>query len=189
MTAQSVLLQAGAAGLQLRPHGDRICIRPLANLTPELKAAMVEHKQALLDLLRAGRVAETRAFYGQAFSRLGALYPDSMIGDLWPAIVSQHPALARGIDVAEQAADAAALAYQQGTSPDSAPFLAALQEWEARWTTAIGAIAASTDTCSDCGAHAVALVGVDYDPTLRYCARCLRPEPLAAKPKTKGCDA
>jgi len=178
MTAQSVLLQAAAAGLVLRPNGDNIGIKPVARLTPELKAAMVANKQEVLDLLRAGRVAEVRAFYSQAFGRLSALYPDSLIGDLWPSIVAQHPSLARAIDVAEQAADLAALGYQSGTAVDSSAFLACLKTWESAWREAIGAITASTDRCTDCGARAVVLVGVDYDPSLRYCRRCLRPTPL-----------
>jgi hypothetical protein len=119
-----------------------------------------------------------RAFYSQAFGRLSALYPDSLIGDLWPSIVAQHPSLARAIDVAEQAADLAALGYQSGTAVDSSAFLACLKTWESAWREAIGAITASTDRCTDCGARAVVLVGVDYDPSLRYCRRCLRPTPL-----------
>jgi hypothetical protein len=185
MTAHSVLLQAGAAGLQLRPHGDRICIRPLANLTPELKAAMVEHKQEVLDLLRAGREAEVRAFFSQAFARLSALYPDTLLGNLWPSIVAQHPGLARGIDCAEQAADAAALAYQSGDAPDAGPFLACLKTWETAWREAIEAV--TSHACSDCGrTDATVMVTTD---TGRFCRACLRPEPIAARPKTKGMGA
>jgi hypothetical protein len=184
MTALSVLTQARAAGLTLRPAGDRIRFKPVENMTPELLAEVREHKGELLDLLRAGRVAEVRAFYSQAFGRLGALYPDSMIGNLWPAIVDQHPDLARAIDTAEAASDAAGLAYQQGAAVDSSAFLACLSTWETAWREAIAALTASPDTCSDCGKRATVLVTTDYGP--KYCRACLRPAPIGTPAKGRA---
>jgi len=177
VTALSILAQARAAGLTLRPAGDKIRFRPVENMTPELLAEVREHRAALLDILRAGRVAEVRAFYAQAFTRLGALYGDDLIGNLWPSIAREHPALGHAIDSAEQAADVAALAYQQGTTPDAGPFLAALAEWEGRWREAIAAV--TGDTCSDCGRRATVLVSTDYGS--KFCPRCLRPKPLNRK--------
>jgi hypothetical protein len=157
-------------------------------MTPELLAEVREHKAELVSLLRAGRVAEVRAFYSQAFGRLSALYPDSLIGNLWPSIAREHPALAHAVDVAEAASDAAALEYQTGAVADSSAFLACLQEWESRWAAAIGAIAASADTCSDCGRRSTVLVGVDYSAA-KFCRACLRPAPLNCPPKVKGTHA
>jgi hypothetical protein len=187
VTALSILAQATAAGLTLRPLGDRIRFRPVENMTPELLAEVREHRAALLDILRAGRVAEVRAFYSQAFSRLAALYPDSMIGDLWPTITREHPALASAINTAEAASDAAGLAYQSGDAPDAGQFLAALATWERAWAEAIAAVTNTSRACDDCG-RTDATVMVETD-TGRYCRRCLRPEPIAARPKTKGMDA
>jgi hypothetical protein len=187
MTAQSVLLHAGAAGLQLRPHGDRICIRPLANLTPELKAAMVEHKQEVLNLLRTGREAEVSALYSQAFARLCALYPDSLLGDLWLIISRDHPTLAASIERAEYAADASALAFQRGDDVDSSAFLAYLQGWETAWRDAIAAVTNTSRACDDCG-RMDATVMVETD-TGRFCRRCLHLAPLNSPPKGARRDA
>jgi hypothetical protein len=186
MTALSILAQATAAGLTLRPCGDRIRFKPMGNMTPELLAEVREHKAELVSLLRAGRVAEVRAFYSQAFGRLSALYPDSLIGNLWPSIAREHPALAHAVDVAEAASDAAALEYQTGAAPDSSAFLAALQTWEARWAEAIAAV--TSRACSDCGRRSTVLVGVDYSAA-KYCRACLRPAPLNCPPKVKGTHA
>ena len=186
MTAASILAQATAAGLTLRPCGDKIRFRPAENMTAELLAEVREHRAALLDILRAGRVAEVRAFYSQAFGRLGALYPDSMIGDLWPSIAREHPALASAINTAEAVSDAAASSYQQGTTADSSAFLTCLSTWERAWAEAIAAVTSSTDRCSDCGRRAVVLVGVDYDPALRYCRACLRPAPIGTPAKGRS---
>ncbi len=47
------------------------------------------------------------------------------------------------------------------------------------------ALAATDDgTCDDCGKPATVLIVTDYG--CRYCRRCLRPSPLATKPRTKG---
>jgi hypothetical protein len=177
MTAQSVLLQAAAAGLVLRPNGDNIGIKPVARLTPELKAALVANKAEVLAALRSQRQAEVSAAYSDMFSRISALYPDSMIGNLWPAIVDQQPAQAKGIDVAEQASDLAAVAYQSGSAADSSQFLACLSTWETAWTEAIQAV--TGDVCSDCGRRAVVLVSTGYGS--KFCRACLRPEPLNRK--------
>ena len=179
MTALGILAQARAAGLTLRPAGDKIRFKPVGNMTPELLAEVREHKGELLDLLRAGREAEVRAFYSQAFGRLGALYPDSLLGNLWPTIVAEQPYLARGIDTAEAASDRAALDYQSGTAPDATAFLSCLREWESRWREGIEAVTASPDRCSDCGrTDATVMVTTD---TGRYCRHCLRPAPIGQK--------
>jgi hypothetical protein len=178
VTAASVLTLCVSRGLRLAPAGAGVRVDGPKAVRDELREAIREHKTELLDLLRDGRVAEVSAFYSQAFARLGAMYPDSLIGNLWPSIAREHPTLASAINTAEAASDAAGLAYQNGEAPDSGPFLAALAQWEARWREAIAVVTASTDRCSDCGARAVVLVGVDYDPSLRYCRRCLRPTPL-----------
>jgi ribosomal protein S14 len=185
VTALSILAQATAAGLTLRPAGDKIRFKPVGNMTAELQAALVEHKQEVLELLRGQRQAEVSAFYSQAFTRLSALYDGDLVGTLWSRIVDEHPTLARGIDTAEAACDLAALSYQNGTAPDSAPFLATLAEWEGRWREAIGAVTASTDRCSDCGRRATVLVGLDYSAA-KFCRTCLRPGPIASPPKGRA---
>jgi len=177
MTALSILAQARAAGLTLRPYGDKIRFKPVENMTAELLAEVREHKAALVDLLRAGRVAEVHALFAQAFTRLSALYPDTLLGNLWPSIVAQHPTLAKGIDMAEQASDLAAVAYQSGSAADSSQFLACLSTWETAWTEAIQAV--TGDVCSDCGRRAVVLVSTGYGS--KFCRACLRPEPLNRK--------
>ena len=90
--------------------------------------------------------------------------------------------MARAVDVAEQAADSAALAYQSGDAPDAAPFLAALATWEAAWREAIEAV--TGDTCSDCGRRAVVLVSTDYGS--KFCRACLRPAPIGTPAKGRA---
>jgi len=51
VTVQDVLAQATAAGLTLEAAGDRLRVRPRDRLTPELRAALLAHKPALLALL------------------------------------------------------------------------------------------------------------------------------------------
>ncbi len=177
MTAASVLTLCVSRGLRLAPAGDGVRVHGPKAVRDELRESIREHKTELVSLLRAGRVAEVRAFYSQAFGRLSALYPDSMIGDLWPSIVARHPVMAHAIGLAELAADAAALSYQSGEAPDSGPFLAALQTWETAWREAIAAL--TGDTCGDCGARAVVLVTTDYG--CKFCRACLRPAPLNPK--------
>ena len=177
MTATSVLALCVSRGLRLAPLGEGVRINGPKPVRDELRETIREHKTELVSLLRAGRVAEVSAFYSQAFGRLSALYPDDLIGNLWPAIARGHPTLASAINTAEAASDAATLAYQQGTTPDAGPFLAALAEWEGRWRTAIAAL--TGDTCGDCGARAVVLVTTDYG--CKFCRACLRPAPLNPK--------
>lgn len=165
MTAQSILVQAEAAGLTLRPNGDNIGIKPVARLTPELKAALVEHKAAVLAALRAQRQVEVSTAYSATFSRLSITYDGDLVGTLWARIVNQHPALAHVVDVAEQAADLAALAFQQGSAADSSQFLACLSTWERAWAETIEAV--TGDRCSDCGKRAT-----------KFCRACLRPSPI-----------
>jgi hypothetical protein len=172
--ALSVMALACAAGLTLRPDGDRIRFRPVENMTAELQAALVGHKGEILSLLRNTRRGEVASSYAQAFARLGRLYPDAMTGELWAEVTARVPDLARAIDTAEAAADAAGLAYQTGTAADSAPFRACLKTWETAWAEAIGAI--TSRACSDCGrTDATIMVTTD---TGRFCRRCLRPSPL-----------
>jgi hypothetical protein len=182
VTALSILAQATAAGLTLRPYGEKIRFKPVENMTAELLAEVREHKQELVTLLRSQRQAEVGAAFAEGFSRLGALYPDALAGTLWERVTTEHPALARSIDTAEAAADGAAVAYQSGTVADSSQFLACLSTWETAWAEAIQAITGGR--CSDCGARAVVLVTTDYGP--KYCRACLRPEPIgtAAKGRT-----
>jgi hypothetical protein len=182
----AILARAAALGVTVNLRGpDSIGIGGPKEKRPEILAAVKAAKPELLDLLRAGRVAEVRAFYSQAFTRLGALYGDNLIGNLWPAIVAERPDLARGIDTAEAASDRAALDYQSGTAPDSSAFLAALATWERTWAEAIEAVTARGDRCSDCGKAGVVLVGVDYSPA-KFCRACLRPTPLNCPPRVKG---
>jgi hypothetical protein len=185
VTAQSILAQAEAAGLTLRPNGDNIGIKPVARLTPELKQAITACKPEVLALLRTRRQAEVSTAFAESFARLGNLYDGDLVGSLWARIVAQHPALAHVVDVAEQAADTAALAYQSGTAAGSSQFLIAMAAWEARWAEAIAAI--TSRACSDCGrTDATIMVTTD---TGRFCRACLRPEPLNAPPKTRGTHA
>jgi hypothetical protein len=179
VTAASIIALCASRGLRLAPAGDGVRVDGPAAVRAELREMIRQHKAEVLALLHSQRQVEVSTAYSQAFGRLAALYPDSLIGNLWPAIVAQHPDLARGIDVAEQAADAAALAYQQGTAADSSQFLPCLQEWKSRWAEAIETVTSGTGACSDCG-RPDATVMVEADSG-RYCRRCLRPAPLNPK--------
>ena len=53
MSPEAVLDHARAEGLILRPDGDTLRVRPSGLLTPELRAVLMAHKPALLELLRA----------------------------------------------------------------------------------------------------------------------------------------
>jgi hypothetical protein len=174
----AVLARAAALGVTVNLRGpDSIGIGGPKESRPEILAAVKAAKPELLALLRAGRQAEVAAFYSQAFTRLGALYGDALVGNLWPSIVAQHPALAEAINTTEAASDAAAIAYQQGNAADSSQFMAALQSWECAWRTAIEAL--TSRACTDCGrTDATILVTT---ATGRFCRRCLHPEPLNRK--------
>jgi hypothetical protein len=182
LTAASIIALCASRGLRLSPAGDGVRLVGPKDARAELREAIREHKAELVSLLRSQRQAEVSAAFAHSFARLGALYPDSMIGDLWPSITRECPALARAVDVAEQAADLAAVAYQSGDAPDAGQFLACLSSWERAWAEAIAAV--TGDTCSDCGRRAVVLVSTDYGP--KYCRACLRPAPLASPPKGRA---
>jgi hypothetical protein len=151
----------------------------------EVRETIRAVKPEVVTLLRDGRRAEVSTGFAQAFARLGNLYDGDLVGSLWARIVAEHPALGHAIDVAEKAADLAALAYQSGTTPDAGPFLAALATWEARWREAIEAV--TGDTCSDCGRRAVVLVSTDYGS--KFCRACLRPAPIGTPAKGARRDA
>jgi len=70
VTAQSILVQAEAAGLTLRPNGDNIGIKPVARLTPELKQAIAACKPEVLALLRTRRQEEISRAWAAAYGRL-----------------------------------------------------------------------------------------------------------------------
>jgi hypothetical protein len=114
------------------------------------------------------RLAEVRAAYRGAMSRLSLLYPVGLEAG-WAAIEARSD-LANRVDAAEQVADMEALAYQrgQGKAPDA--FLAALARWEKAWADAL-ATTATANACDDCG-RADASIMVTTG-TGRYCRRCL----------------
>ncbi len=181
MTAASLLALCVSRGLRLAPSGAGVHVAGPLTVRDEMREEIREHKAELVSLLRDGRMAETQALYGQAFGRLGAVYGDSLIGNLWPTIAAQHPAMAGTIDTAEQAADAAAIAFHSGNAPDSSAFLAALAEWENRWAAAIAAVTDTRLACSDRGrSDATILVTT---ATGKFCRACLRPESLNVPPK------
>jgi hypothetical protein len=166
--------------------GDHITLEGPKAARDEVRETIRAVKPEVVTLLRDGRRAEVSTGFAEAFARLGNLYDGDLVGSLWARIVAEHPALASAINTAEAASDAAALSYQSGAAPDAGPFLAALATWEAAWREAIAVVTASTDRCSDCGARALVLVGVDYDPALRYCPRCLRPAPIGTPAKGRA---
>ena len=179
MNAAALLTLCASRGLRLSPAGDGVRVVGPKDARAELREPIRQHKQELVTLLRGQRQAEVSAAFAESFARLGNLYDGDLVGSLWARIVAQHPALAHVVDVAEQAADTAALAYQSGTAVDSSAFLACLSTWESAWGEAIAAI--TGDTCSDCGKRSVVLVTTDYGP--KYCRACLRPEPIGTPAK------
>ncbi|MGB8294733.1 MAG: hypothetical protein WCG85_04835 [Polyangia bacterium] len=179
MTGAGIMALCVSRGLRLSPAGDGLLVAGPKDARAELRETIREHKQELVSLLRSQRQTEVSTAFAEAFARLGNLYDGDLVGSLWARIVDQHPPLASDINTAETAADGAAVAYQQGTVADSSQFLAALAMWERTWAEAIAAV--TGDVCSDCHTHSTVLIGVDYDPSLRYCRRCLRPTPLNRK--------
>ena len=121
----------------------------------------------------AARQAEVSHAWADAFSRLSALYPDSLAGKLWTEVEATLPDLAGTIDAAERAADVDAFDYQAGRVATPDTFLACLATWEASWREAIAAATARGGACDDCRrADATVMVTTD---TGRYCRRCVRP--------------
>jgi hypothetical protein len=53
MNAQSILAEFSRHGVRLRAEGDKLIAKPLSAVTPELRAAVRQHKVALLALLAA----------------------------------------------------------------------------------------------------------------------------------------
>ncbi|MGB8293883.1 MAG: hypothetical protein WCG85_00500 [Polyangia bacterium] len=174
MTAASIITLCASRGLRLSPAGDGVRVDGPKEARAELRETIREHKTELVSLLRAQRQAEVSTAYAEAFARLGNMYDGDLVGSLWARIVDQHPTLARAIDVADQAADLAALTYQSGGAADSSAFVACLASWERAWAEAIAAI--TSRACSDCGrTDATVMVTTD---TGRFCRACLHPSPI-----------
>src|SRR5688572_2786883 len=53
MSPEALLEKARAAGLTLKPDGQRLRVRPAERLTPELRSVLLEHKSALLAILQS----------------------------------------------------------------------------------------------------------------------------------------
>lgn len=178
MTALGVLSLCAARGVKLvLENGDRITLEGPQIARDEVRETIRAVKPEVLALLRAQRQAEVSAAFAEAFARLGNLYDGDLVGSLWERITTERPTLARSIDSAEAASDAAAVAYQSGTVADSSQFLTCLSTWETAWTEAIAAV--TSRACSDCGrTDATIMVTTD---TGRFCRRCLQPEPLNSK--------
>jgi hypothetical protein len=186
VTALALLSHCAGLGVKLVLEGeDRITLEGPKAARDSVREAVRAVKPEVLALLRAHRQTVVSNAYSEAFARIAQLYPDDLIGRLWSRITTDHPALARSIDMAEMAADGAALAFQAGAAPDSSVFLACLESWESTWREAI--TVASGTTCDDCGKATTVLVLTDYG--CRFCRDCLRPEPLGLKPKGMRHDA
>ena len=178
MTALGVLSLCASRGVKLILEGeDRITLEGPQAARDEVRETIRAVKPEVVTLLRSQRQAEVSAAFAQAFARLGNLYDGDLVGSLCARIVGERPTLARAINTAEAAADAAALAYQQGTAPDSTQFLAALAIWEGAWREAIAAV--TGDACSDCGRTDTTILVTTN--TGRFCRACLRPGPLNRK--------
>ena len=116
------------------------------------------------------RLAEVRAAYSDAMTRLSSLYPAGATS-AWDQIAA-WPEWVRDIEIAEAAADREALAYQRGAISKPFAFVSALGIWEQTWADALAATVHAPDACWHCGrTDATALVTT---ATGRYCRRCLR---------------
>jgi len=189
VTAEALLTLCASRGLRLSPAGDGVRVVGPKDARTELREAIREHKTELVSLLHSRRQGEVSGAYSAAFSRLSNLYDGDLVGSLWTRIVQEHPALARSIDLAEAASDAAALSYQGGEAPDSGPFLACLSTWSehgprpSHWSrpALTGApTAAGGQRCSSGGLRSIAAIlpglsaaRAPEQPTEGSAARCL----------------
>lgn len=116
------------------------------------------------------RLAEVRAAFREAMTRLSLLYPAGIVS-AWGQIAA-WPEWVRDIEIAEVAVDREALAYQRGSTTKPFAFLAALGIWEQSWVDALTATVCAPNACHDCGrTDATVMVTTE---TGRYCRQCLR---------------
>ncbi len=72
MTPEEVLSLVGKSGLQIRADGDRLIVSPASELSAELRALLVEHKDELLRLVGDGFDAGTLWHGGLAWTPPGS---------------------------------------------------------------------------------------------------------------------
>jgi hypothetical protein len=76
MTAATLLADLSRHGIELSVAGDRLhCEAPAGALTPDLKAALIANKNALLDLLRAGGTVKPVPYWRRWLGWLRELSP------------------------------------------------------------------------------------------------------------------
>jgi hypothetical protein len=144
---------------------------PAQTAAPAGPSLGLAHPPALVAIdARPDRLAEVRAAYREAMTRLSSLYP-SGLASAWDRI-AVWPEWVQDIEIAEVAADREALAYQRGATSKPFAFLAALGIWEQTWVDALAATVREPDACQECG-RTDALVMVTT-ATGRHCRRCLR---------------
>lgn len=140
MSPLALLAYAQSLGVTLTASGDHVCLDGPAAARDELRPLVAAAKPELLALLREARRAEVGQAFAGVYARLSAMYPDALTARLWATVRERCPALARQIDNAERALDAAALAFVNGDAPTDGPFKAAQGWWERLWCEAIVAV-------------------------------------------------
>lgn len=171
-TAVAVLAEARRRGLALTPEPpDRLKVRGPADALAELRERLRAVKPELLALLSSdARRERARDAWAAAFRRLAPLARDHWPTDGMRVTRWLRPGLARDVEAASVATEAAGRAYVEGAAWEG--FSAALGRWEALQGEAVRLLAR---VCHDCGREA--LVAVVLDDGRRMCRPCLFPSP------------
>ena len=177
MTAEAhrALTLAQFRGLSLALQGEAVILHGPKEARDELRELLRACKDELREHLRAQRRAEVLAAYRAAYQRIEAAYPtgtDSARAEL----EATFPDLVAIADRAGQAAERAAVSYQDGATASPDAFTRALAAWERAVLDGFAALdsARSSRLCVDCGREAVVTVLTGLGQ--RVCSRCLRKE-------------
>jgi hypothetical protein len=106
MSTTDLLAELAACAVRLVPSNDglRLGIQPPDGLTPEMRQAIIEHKRALLDLLRCDRCGSTQCrdvpIHGGRSTRRDCLRCGRFMG--WPHWYDATDGMAEATDNAPQ---------------------------------------------------------------------------------------
>jgi hypothetical protein len=159
-------------GLSLALQGEAVVVHGPREARDELRELLRACKDELPEHLRAQRRAEVLAAHRAAHQRIEAVYPTGT-DSARAKLEATFPDMVAIADRAEQAAERAAVSYQDGATACPDAFTRALASWERAVLDGLAALdnARSSALCIDCGAEvATTKTGLGQ----RVCSRCLR---------------
>jgi hypothetical protein len=195
MTAQDLLEQLQKAGVHLEVGAGVLRYRaPDGAMTAELRAALSEHKDGVLELLMAAapqpastpldREARQRLVQGEfraLFARLNAVRPGGWPEGSHRKLAEEAPEVRRQVHEAERLMNAEASKFIRGDVTDARTFVSALHGYQSLWERAVSLLEllAGPAKCMDCGTED-ATVYLRLDDGRRYCTTCIRGRPASS---------